>query len=160
MDSDQEVIEQPINQSSLQVSPETVRLDIFQHMRIGIKNTNYNCLCENNLENLYYCIPCKVSCCTKCTLPEHASHLLIQKEKYTLKPPQIDGSFSAIENILESEELFQNLQERRKELLNEIDMTCKKINALVDEWKEKKYKEINELFDDLTNNIQDLNEKN
>lgn len=92
MDSEQEVIEQPINQSSLQVSPETVRLDIFQHMRIGIKNKEYNCLCENNLDNLYYCIPCKVSCCTKCSLPEHSTHLLLQKEKYSLKPPQVDAS--------------------------------------------------------------------
>ena len=159
MDSEQEVIEQPINQSSLQVSPETVRLDIFQHMRIGIKNKEYNCLCENNLDNLYYCIPCKVSCCTKCSLPEHSTHLLLQKEKYSLKPPQVDASFSSIENILEKEELFQNLQQRRKELLKEIDMTCDKINALVVEWREKKYKEINELFDELMSNIEDLDSK-
>ena len=159
MDSEQEVIEQPINQSSLQVSPETVRLDIFQHMRIGIKNKEYNCLCENHLDNLYYCIPCKVSCCTKCSLPEHSTHLLIQKEKYSLKPPQIDSSFSSIEDLLEKEELFQNLQQRRKELLKEIDKTCDKINALVAEWKEKKYKEINELFDELMSNIEDLDSK-
>ena len=159
MDSEQEVIEQPINQSSLQVSPETVRLDIFQHMRIGIKNKEYNCLCENNLDNLYYCIPCKVSCCTKCSLPEHSTHLLIQKEKYSLKPPQIDSSFSSIENIIEKDDLFQNLEQRRKELLNEIDMTCEKINALVVEWREKKYKEINELFDELMSNIEDLDSK-
>ena len=159
MDNEQEVIEQPINQSSLQVSPETVRLDIFQHMRIGIKNRDYNCLCENHLDNLYYCIPCKVSCCTKCSLPEHSTHLLIQKEKYSLKPPQIDSSFSSIENVLEREELFQNLQQRRKELLKEIDKTCDKINALVAEWKEKKYKEINELFDELMSNIEDLDSK-
>jgi len=159
MDSGQEVIEQPINQSSLQVSPETVRLDIFQHMRIGIKNKEYNCLCENNLDNLYYCIPCKVSCCTKCSLPEHSTHLLIQKEKYSLKPPQIDASFGSIEDILEKEELFQNLQQRRKELLKEIDKTCDKINALVAEWKEKKYKEINELFDELMGNIEELDSR-
>jgi hypothetical protein len=159
MDSEQEVIEQPINQSSLQVSPETVRLDIFQHMRIGIKNKEYNCLCENNLDNLYYCIPCKVSCCTKCSLPEHSTHLLLQKEKYSLKPPQVDASFSSIENILEKEELFQNLQQRRKELLKEIDITCEKINALVVEWREKKHKEINELFDELMANIEDLDSR-
>jgi hypothetical protein len=128
-------------------------------MRIGIKNREYNCLCENNLDNLYYCIPCKVSCCTKCSLPEHSTHLLIQKEKYSLKPPQIDSSFSSIEDLLEKEELFQNLQQRRKELLKEIDMTCEKINALVVEWREKKHKEINELFDELMSNIEDLDSK-
>lgn len=114
MDSEQEVIEQPINQSSLQVSPETVRLDIFQHMRIGIKNKEYNCLCENNLDNLYYCIPCKVSCCTKCSLPEHSTHLLLQKEKYSLKPPQVDASFSSIENILEKKSSFKIFNKEEK----------------------------------------------
>ena len=87
-----EVIEQKYDLSDLDIPPETVRLDIFQHMRIGLKNKDLNCFCENDLYNLFYCIPCKVSCCTKCTLPEHFSHLLIQKEKYSLKPAEIDGS--------------------------------------------------------------------
>ena len=154
-----EVIEQKWDLSDLEIPPETVRLDIFQHMSTGLKNKDLNCLCENDLYNLFYCIPCKVSCCTKCTLPEHYSHLLIQKEKYSLKPAEIDGSFRAIENTLEKDELFQNLQKKRKELLNEIDSTHQKIVALANEWKEKKYKEVNELFDDLIGNIQDMSLK-
>ena len=68
-DSDeQEVMEQDMDQEELQVSPETVKLDIFQHMRIGLKNKDINCCCDNELFNLYYCIPCKVSCCDKCFL--------------------------------------------------------------------------------------------
>ena len=165
MDSDQaqnqdeEVMEQNIDPSELQIPSETVKLDIFQHMRIGIKNKDVNCLCENDLESLYYCIPCKVSCCPKCSLQDHYTHLLLQKEKYTLKPPQIEHSFSSVENMLEKDDLFQNIQEKRKELINEIDMTYQRIIALADEWKQKKYKEINDLFDELTENIQDLNSK-
>ena len=163
MDSDQEqnkdeeVMEQEIDPSELQIPPETVKLDIFQHMRIGVKNKDINCCCENDLQSLYYCIPCKVSCCSKCTLQEHFAHLLIQKEKYSLKPPQIDASFGSIEKLLEKDDLFQNLQEKRKELIKEIDMTWQKMESLVNEWKEKKYKEINDLIDDLIGNIQDLN---
>ena len=111
IEHEQEVIEQPVDQSVLQVSPETVKLDIFQHMRIGLKNKDYNCYCENDLDNLYYCIPCKVSCCAKCSLLEHSTHLLIQKEKYSLKPPQIEGAFSSVENMLERDDLFKNLQQ-------------------------------------------------
>ena len=37
---------------------------------------------------------------------------------------------------------------KRKELLNEIDTTCKNIELLVKEFKEKRYKQINDLFDD------------
>ena len=33
-------------------SQEPVKLDIFQHMRIGIKNKEDNCLCENDLNKL------------------------------------------------------------------------------------------------------------
>ena len=159
IEHEQEVIEQPVDQSVLQVSPETVKLDIFQHMRIGLKNKDYNCYCENDLDNLYYCIPCKVSCCAKCSLLEHSTHLLIQKEKYSLKPPQIEGAFSSVENMLERDDLFKNLQQKRKDLINEMEMTCKRIEALANEWKEKKIKEINELFDELLENIQELNTK-
>ena len=164
MESDQEqnqeeVIEHQIDPSSLQISPDTVKLDVFQHLRSGVSNKDFNCFCENDLDKLFYCIPCKVSCCTKCTLEEHSSHLLIQKDKYSLKSPQIAKSFASIENMLEKVDLFQNLQEKRKELINEINETCQKIETLVKEWKDKKYKEINDLFDDLLSNIQDLNSK-
>ena len=158
-DQEEEVIEHEIDPSSLQISPDTVKLDIFQHLRSGINNKDLNCFCENDLEKLFYCIPCKVSCCTKCTLEEHSSHLLIQKDKYSLKSPQIEKSFASIENMLEKVDLFQNLQQKRKELINEINITCQKIETLVKEWKDKKYKEINDLFDDLLSNIQDLNMK-
>ena len=157
IEHEQEVIEQPVDQSVLQVSPETVKLDIFQHMRIGLKNKDFNCDCENDLDNLYYCIPCKVSCCAKCSLLEHSTHLLIQKEKYSLKPPQIEGAFGSVENMLERDDLFKNFQKKRIELINEMEMTCKRIEELAKEWKEKKIKEINELFDELLENIQELN---
>ena len=55
MDNDQdqnqeeEVIEQEIDPSSLQISPDTVKLDIFQHLRSGIKNKDFNFFCENDL---------------------------------------------------------------------------------------------------------------
>ena len=164
MDSDQEqnqeeVIEQNFDPSKLQMCSEAVKLDIFQHMRIGIKNKYMNCICENNLESLYYCVPCKVSCCPKCSLQDHSTHLLIQKEKYFLKPKQLDASFGSIENILEKHELYKNIEGKRKELINEVEMTCQKIIDLANEWKEKKYKEINELFDELMNNIKDINLK-
>ena len=117
MDSDQEeVIEQNIDPSALQIPEETIKLDIYQHLRNGIKNKDLNCLCENDLDNLYYCIPCKVSCCTKCNLREHSSHLLIQKEKYSLKPAQIDASFGPYEYMLENDDLFANISQKRKDL--------------------------------------------
>ena len=138
---------------------EPVRLDIFQHMRIGVKNREENCFCENDLNKLYYCIPCKISCCNNCSLQEHSSHLLIQKNKYFLNPPQINASFNSFEEMISNDDLFKNIQQKRAELISEVDSTCKKIEKLVNDWKQNKIKEINELFDDLISNIRDINQK-
>ena len=45
----EEVIDNEIDPSAIQISPETVKLDIFQHMRSGLKYKDYNCYCENDL---------------------------------------------------------------------------------------------------------------
>ena len=138
---------------------EPVKLDIFQHMRIGIKNKEENCFCENDINKLYYCIPCKISCCDNCSLQEHSSHLLIQKDKYFLNTPQINSAFNSFEEMLKFNDLYKNIQQKRAELINEIDLTCKKIIKLVEEWKQNKIKEINDLFDDIIGNIRDINQK-
>ena len=140
-------------------SQEPVKLDIFQHLRIGVKNREDNCFCENDLNKLYYCIPCKNSCCDNCSIQEHASHLLIQKEKFFLNPPQINNSFKSIEEMLDNNDLFKNIQQKRTELINEIDITSKKIEKLLSDWKQNKINEINDLFDDLIANIKDINQK-
>ena len=140
-------------------SQEPVKLDIFQHMRIGIKNRDENCFCENDLNKLYYCIPCKVSCCDKCSLQEHSSHLLIKKDKYFLNQPQINSAFAPFEEMLEKDDLYKNIQQKRAELISGIDLTCKKIEKLVEDWKQNKIKEINDLFDDLMESIKDINQK-
>ena len=140
-------------------SQEPVKLDIFQHLRIGVKNREDNCFCENDLNKLYYCIPCKNSCCDNCSIQEHASHLLIQKEKFFLNPPQINNSFKSIEEMLDNNDLFKNIQQKRTELISEIDITSKKIEKLLSDWKQNKIKEINDLFDDLIANIKDINQK-
>ena len=157
-ETNREIIEQAVNPSDIKTI-DTVKLDIFQHMRSGLNNTIHNCACDNDINNYYYCIPCKVSCCTKCSLMDHSTHLLVQKEKYSLKSPQIEASFGSLENMLEKDDLFANLKNKRKELIDEMDNTCKKIAELANEWKEKKTKIVNELFDELETNIEELNIK-
>ena len=134
---------------------EPVKLDIFQHMRIGIKNKEENCICENDINKLFYCIPCKVSCCDRCSIDEHSSHLLLNKDKFFLNPSQINNSFKSYEEILSNNDLYKNIQQRRTEFINEIDSTCKKIEQLLFDWKQNKIKEVNDLFDDLMANIKE-----
>ena len=63
---------------------ETVKLDVFQHLRQGLGNKDNNCSCENDLDKLYYCIPCKSSCCDKCSLWAKIPliNLLMRKANY------------------------------------------------------------------------------
>ena len=138
MENNQDLIEQPNKSKAPEMPKETVKLDIFQHIKIGLNNKEKNCICENDENNIYYCIPCKISCCQKCSFQDHSKHLLLQKEKYSLKPKQIAKSFNTIETILSQNELFKNMQQKRQELLAEIETTSKKIISLVNEWKDKK----------------------
>ena len=157
MENNQELIENPKAKISPETPKDTVKLDIFQHIKIGLNHKEINCQCENASENIYYCIPCKVSCCQKCSFPDHTTHLLI--EKYSLKPNQINNSFNPIETILAEDDLYKNINQKKQELITEIETTSKKIISLVNEWKDKKMQEINELFDELNYNIQNLNTK-
>ena len=134
---------------------EPVKLDIFQHMRIGIKNKEENCICENDINKLFYCIPCKVSCCDRCSIDEHASHLLLNKDKFFLNPSQINNSFKSYEEMLSNDDLYKNIQQKKTEYINEINSTCKKIEQLLFDWKQNKIKEVNDLFDDLMANIKE-----
>ena len=114
MEKNLELIQQPNSNTPSEEQKETIKLDIFQHIKLGFNNKDKNCQCENTPENLYYCIPCKASCCQKCSLPEHSNHLLIKKDKYSLKPSKINNSFNSIETILSKDELFQNIQQKKK----------------------------------------------
>ena len=159
MENDKELIEQPKMKSPPQISNNTIKLDTFQHIKLGLSKKEVNCQCENTEENLYYCIPCKLSCCQKCSLADHVSHLLIQKNKYMVKPAQVNNAFNSIETILAEDDLYKNFQQRKQDIITEIQTTCKKIESLVNEWKDKKMKEVNELFDEINFNIQNLNTK-
>ena len=105
MKNNQDLIEQQNINDSPDLTKDTVKLDIFKHIKIGVSKKDVNCKCENSIDNLYYCIPCKISCCQKCTLSEHSTHLLIKKDKYFLRQPQINNSFTSIEEVLSKDDL-------------------------------------------------------
>ena len=145
--------------NELEISNGTVKLDIYQHLRSGVQNKDKNCKCDNTIEKMFYCIPCKISCCTKCTLADHRGHLLIAKGDYDLQQKTIQKSFKPVEDIMETEPLFKNLESKRRELIVEIEKTADTLIGMINEWKAYKIKEINDLFDELIRNIKDVNGK-
>jgi len=144
---------------NLELSNGTVKLDVFQHLKLGVQNKDKNCICDNSIDKKFYCIPCKISCCTKCTLEEHKMHLLIAKGDFDMQPQQIQKSFQQLEDILEKDELFKSIEEKKKELISEVEKTYNKLNQMINDWKNYKINEINELFGELTDNLKNVNEK-
>ena len=146
-------------EQNLELSNGAVKLDVFQHLKLGVQNKDKNCKCDNSIDKKFYCIPCKISCCTKCTLEENKMHLLIAKGDFDMQPKQIQKSFQKLEDVLDKDELFKNIEEKRKELINEVEKTHNKLNQMINEWKNYKINEINELFNELTDNMKNVNEK-
>ena len=144
---------------NLQLSNGTVKLDIFQHLKIGVQNKEKNCKCDNSIDKKFYCIPCKISCCTKCTLEEHKMHLLIVKGDFDMQPKQIQKSFQVSDDLLEKDELFRNMEKKRQELIKEVENTYNKLLKMINEWKNYKINEINDLFRELMDNVKNVNDK-
>ena len=136
-----------------------IKLDIFQHLKLGVLNKDKNCKCDNDIEAKFYCIPCKISCCTKCTLEEHKLHLLIAKGDFDMQPKQIQKSFQELEDFMEKDELFKNIEQKRQDLIKEVESTYNKLLKMINDWKNFKINEINELFGELIDNIKNVNDK-
>ena len=82
--------------SDVQSGPK--RLDIFQHLKLSLRNSEFNCKCPNAYP-VYYCIPCKVSICENCGLNDHRKHILINKDNYHMTPETVNKMFEVILTI-------------------------------------------------------------
>ena len=135
-----------------------VKLDIYQHLKIGFGKREKNCQCDTPPSEIYYCIPCKLSCCSKCSLLDHKTHILIKKSDYSLIPSNVEKSFKNYDDILEKQDLLKNFEKKREELNDDINKTYMAIIKLLNDWKSKKLEEIKGIFDELNKNIKKMND--
>ena len=138
------------------------KIDIFTHLKLGVRNAKKNCGCNHPAgkeSNQFYCIPCKLSCCPKCTLEQHQKHLLIRKSKYKINKNSINLFFEPIDNILENNSLFTDSTLEKEELLKDLEEAYNKILEIIKEWKEFKKQEIINLFETLHRQVEDINKK-
>ena len=143
----------------LELSNGTIKLDIYQHLKLGAQNTDKNCKCDTPLDNKFYCIPCKISCCPSCSLLDHQKHLLIAKADFDLGPNKIEKSFKEFDDVVEKDELFKKIEDKKQEIIKEINNTYNELLKMINDWKNKKMEEINDLFDELTSNFKSINDK-
>lgn len=76
-----------------------------------------------------------------------------------MQPDKIQKSFQALENVMERDELFNNIEQKRQELIKQVENTYNKLLKMINEWKKFKINEINELFGELIENIKNVNAK-
>ena len=137
-------------------------IDIFTHIKLGVKNGKKNCGCNHPTgkeSNEFYCIPCKLSCCPKCSLEQHSKHLLIKKTKYKINKNNINLFFEPIDNILENNSLFTDSTLEKEQLLKDLEDAYNKILEILKEWKDFKEQEIINIFENLHRQVEDINKK-
>ena len=78
-------------------------IDIFQHLRLNLKNNSINCGCTI-LPDLY-CIPCKTTVCKRCNYSFHKTHLVVSKRNAELNEEDINEIFKNMEEEFKSNKI-------------------------------------------------------
>ena len=136
MNKEKIVVDDDIDINALDIATGPKPIDIFQHIKYGIKNAEINCNCDSDI--IYYCIPCKCSCCLKCNLSLHKKHLLVEKKNFILNDENIQKSYDTIEDLLAKNDLFVNINQKKNELIAEIQKTSDTLHGKITEWQKKK----------------------
>ena len=125
-------------------------IDIFLHLKLNMQNNAINCNCEN--EDKYYCIPCKVTCCSICNLKIHEPHILISMKDYHLNLDKVNQIFDNFFNNLNKSRLITKSDELKKEMNNHIDNFLDEMIEKLNRFRKIKKEEIGKLFNNLETN--------
>ena len=145
------------NPSTSSQEKDSKKIDIFQHLRINLKTSKTTCSCDNI--NSLYCIPCKISVCSKCNYSEHQNHILISKKDYHFNPENIDSIYDSIQCTLSADKMFVDHKPTQKELVNQIEKMAQVLHKKIDMIKDMKIKEITKMFDGFASNVNQLKQR-
>ena len=127
------------NNKNQKINIEEESSDIYPHLKNNILNSNKNCKHIISDES-YYCLNCKIRVCPECNLKQHQEHELIKEKDYLFYNPNF---FSEIEKVINDS---YKIEENRNDYINTVENCFNSIQKKLDEIKEKKINEINELF--------------
>lgn len=120
------------------------KIDIFQHLKISLGNSEQNCKCDNS--NSYYCVPCKVSVCSNCNLADHLKHTLIKKADYKLNDENINKMFLPALSYIKTAPIYTNTKKAKENLLGHVDDLINELQNKIKRFKDKKVQEIEGMF--------------
>ena len=133
--------------------------NLYKNLKENIKNKEK--LCVDGISNeSYYCLECKMSTCPKCPLFNvHKGHDLINKiPYYKLEKDFIDESFKDIDSIFCLNPNYLNVNKVKGELKVQINNQISNLINELNEAKNFKLKEIDDLFVGSENCVEKLKE--
>ena len=141
------------NREQFPLLADSKKIDIFQHLRLNMKEPKGKC--KNNNETMY-CIPCKESVCECCNYEEHKNHILISKTKFDLSEKSIDDIYNQIESALTSEKVFVDYKPVQNDLIDQVNQLIEKLQDMIEKLKDIKVKEIQKMFNGFSGNVNNL----
>lgn len=123
-------------------------IDILFHLKENIKNNIYK-ICSYNSKNKYYCIPCKLTCCSLCSLEKHESHNIININEFLLDEKNINKIFNNFSNNIKKSELIKNSNDIRQKLNKYIDITIDEIINKLNIFRKKQKNDIDNIFNNF-----------
>ena len=130
----------------------TKYIDIFHHLKINSTNQDSICSCSN-INEKYYCVPCKKTICSNCILKDHLNHLNYKINDFILNENNIKKFYENFDIIYNNNELINNTSQIKKKMLIELDNYFFEIENKIKKFKENKINEINFIFDGLNENV-------
>lgn len=129
-------------------------IDILFHLKENIKNNIYK-ICSCNSKNKYYCIPCKLTCCSFCSLKEHELHNIININEYMFDEKNINKIFNNFLNNIKKSELIKNSDDIRQNINKYIDITIDDMINRLNIFRKNQKNDIDNIFNnfDINKNI-------
>ena len=128
---------------------ELKEFNVLPHFRENIIHTGKNCKEEIN-EYSYYCFTCKHSVCGECGIYNHQDHLLIQRQNCLTYDKTFFNEISKhIEDSI-------SIQDKKNEIIQNINVSINSLKEKLDDMKEKKIEEVNKVFDSIVSSLLDL----
>ena len=141
--SEIEELKEKLNSNISRIDNQNIKyIDILFHLKENSKN-NSNKICACNTKDKYYCIPCKLTCCSFCSLKEHESHNIINIKEYMLDKNNLNKIFNNFSNNIQKSELINKSNDIKQKINKYIDSTIDEIINKLNTFRKKQKEDIN-----------------
>ena len=137
--------------------PNLYGFNLYKHIKENLRNKDK--LCKDKLsKESFYCIDCKLSTCSKCqSFPIHKGHTLIPKYLYYEPNEEIfKEAFNDIDIIFNENPIYLDNIKLKENFKNLIIEYFEQIISKLSEIKNNKLKELDKLFENKGNCIENL----